>query len=198
MDEHEVRDRVLRQRLERVFGFDRLRGGGRADDQERQDKEEGRKEKERKRLRELLLPSRRRKMEAESIEMSAKAKDTEVGLTGRYSNWFAPPPPYAPSTPATSSTSSSAIATTILADEEPNYGLGKTKIISMASPTTPTSLRDQSLGKGPRPPLRPSPREKIDTEREVQRDSHGLRELWPAFGQQQGGSSALREEHRYI
>jgi hypothetical protein len=61
MDEHDVRQRMLRLRLERVFGLDRIRDFHSPGEPEQADES---KERERKRLRELLLPSYRRRREA--------------------------------------------------------------------------------------------------------------------------------------
>ncbi|RSH88981.1 hypothetical protein EHS25_002643 [Saitozyma podzolica] len=90
MDEHDVRQRMLRLRLERVFGLDRIRDFHSPGEPEQADES---KERERKRLRELLLPSYRRRREArDNIELSSKAREADLEQHARHSHWFAPPP----------------------------------------------------------------------------------------------------------
>lgn len=148
-------------RLEKVLGLDRVRP---QKDAPRLMEEGEKKEKERKRLRELLLISRRKRQRGEEksrtveedIPMTermptiddataagASKGKWEEAAGGRQSHWFAPPPPYASTAEGSSSTS--IIATSALrsersvnfADREGSYPTFQTKIVSMSSPTSP-------------------------------------------------------------
>lgn len=174
LDDKTIRDRLTRLRLEKVFGLERIRTGATASPVVSQ-AEEIRKVKERKRLRDLLLPSsRRRRAGVENIEMGTKHKESK---RDRLSAWIAPPPPYAPSkNPAASS--SSTIATMHLVDPgtiRPT-SIAKDKIISMSSPAPDASFSSES---SLRPPPRPTARVPIEPESHVER--HSLRQLWPAL-----------------
>jgi hypothetical protein len=83
MDEVEVQKRVGRFRLERLMGMERARMTGDAEVLAG-----GEKAQERKRLRELLLPSKRRKSKGDKEAEAAIEMDSG-------SSWHAPPPPYA-------------------------------------------------------------------------------------------------------
>lgn len=204
MDEHDVRQRMLRLRLERVFGLDRIRDFHSPGEPEQADES---KERERKRLRELLLPSYRRRREArDNIELSSKAREADLEQHARHSHWFAPPPPYAPSGLGTAASSTTTIAT-VGPPESKAIDLGKTKVISMGSPDASTSTFEGVTG-GLRPPPRPSVKDRLDRDRELRRatgtgsfgehsSTGGLEDLWPALGQKRDEADR-RWEHGFI
>lgn len=175
LDDKTIRDRLTRLRLETVFGLDRIRTGGSVAPVDLQ-AEEVRKVKERKKLRDLLLPSNRRKRAGvENIELGTKHKES---MRDRLSAWMAPPPPYAPSeNPAASSSSTIGTVHLVGSSTIRPTSIAKDKVISMSSPATAegTFALDSSL----RPPPRPTVRAPIEPERRVEWDS--LRQLWPAL-----------------
>lgn len=212
IDDREVRDRMMILRLEKVLGLDRVAPSiipPRSTDPGVKTKEE------RKKLRELLLPSRKRARDVmrsttnfEDIPLEDKTGDKDIvggkGLgADRRSHWLNPPPPYSGHLASTSASGSTdTIATQDLPISNPTpiprgktSLLSQTKIVSMSSPTEddfePISLR---------PPLRSNPSSKsIDVKtplgsgpedcRPVDRRV-SLKKLWPAmpspvFGQEQ-------------
>lgn len=101
MDEVEVQKRVGRYRLERLLGMERARLTGDAEALAGGEAQQ----KEKKRLRELLLPSKRRAATAQNAKHAEEQeKGMEMSAAGksRASLWTAPPPPYAPSSPSVS------------------------------------------------------------------------------------------------
>jgi len=176
LDGRGLRHQLLITRLERVLGISRVTATGLSAGQ--------RTEGDRKRLRNLLLPSRRRR---ETIPLDERKIDKSANER-RDLHWVAPPPPYAPSTNVSTST----IATTAMIDD-PGC---KTKILSMASPVSP-DFRPRALF--------PPPRPRVDrAQREVVREG-GLRDLWPEMGSPplletrvQGNGRSGRMEHTWI
>ena len=96
MDEVDVRKRVGKYRLERFLGMERARLAGDAEALGEGDGQGGKKGK--KRLRELLLPSKRR---AAAVKVGdAKEAEAMEMTQARGSMLNVPPPPYAPSSPS--------------------------------------------------------------------------------------------------
>lgn len=172
LDERAVRDRTMVLRLERVLGLNRVSP----------EPTPLRTENERKRLRDLLLPSRKRDKD---IPLDERKID-KLGNDRRGSHWFAPPPPYMPSPLGSPITA----GTTGMVDE-PGC---KTKVISMSSPTSPDYA--------PRP-LFPPPRPRINTNRRVLREG-GTSEVWPPmdtsplYDESIEGEGSGRREHTWI
>ena len=163
MDERDVRDRMLILRLERVLGLDRVR---QPKDIPRLAEEGERKERDRLRLRELLMLSKRNRGAAqhgdvdsgegillpdrhggdcfEGASTQPPAEHSEQkgdgGRTTRVSHWFAPPPPYAESSSSsyTTPTRSHNSDKSVDTVSKPTFLQGtSTTIISMSSPISP-------------------------------------------------------------
>ncbi|TYJ59030.1 hypothetical protein B9479_000019 [Cryptococcus floricola] len=154
LDESQVHRRLAALRLEKVFGFDRVsvgRGGDRSSIRQVPDT------KQKSRLRELLLPSKKRQSDVEMASMDKKSGNFAPDRDRRYDSWGVPilhtpkerdswswaaPPPYAPS---------AGMPSPVDAKEQPEKV--KDKRDSLDSIPTPTLQRFPSA---PRTPLRKS------------------------------------------
>lgn len=173
LDEREVGNKMMIIRLEKILGLDRVRPH--PEPTPRLAEEEEQKVKERRRLRDLLLPARRKRegryeaskgKRREDFQMEPRVasrlsppvgpkgvrSEKKVGWTDqRDSQWLAPPPPYALDTAPSASGSSSSIATSALQSDNDCNALPptNTKIVSMSSPTSP-DLAPRALRPPPR------------------------------------------------
>ncbi|WWC69932.1 uncharacterized protein I206_103876 [Kwoniella pini CBS 10737] len=94
LDERNVQDNLRKLRLERVLGLERILTSDTAHDSGAK----GYEEKKNKRFRELLLPSKKRRMD---IEHEIEMKSTNFALDRTTYGYGAPPPPYVPSETST-------------------------------------------------------------------------------------------------
>lgn len=210
-------------RLEKVLGLDRVRP---AASQPRLAEEGERKAKEKRRLRELLLISRRKREAKGKVkdEIPLQRRKTRVVMLGtsagvgeedtkatfeqgsvsRDPHWFAPPPPYVY---PDANLSRSSIASSNPPTEYPPL---QTKIISMSSPSSPAlvprTLRPpprrndsaSSFGSHVKVPLGHTANEgkKVDRRR-------SLKSLWPAmpspvFGEAEQFDAGQRDSEGWV
>ena len=224
IDDKDVRDRMMILRLEKVLGLDRIRP---AASQPRLAEEGERKEKDRKRLRELLMITRR-KREAKGKDLDeiplrgtkarvilldqygglgGSEKKTQFqsdGAGGRDSKWFAPPPPYV--YPESSSSTYPGVYTAELPPLQ-------TKIVSMSSPSSPEfiarTLRPPprrndsasshgSYGSSVKVPVGQTAEGRTEVDRR-----RSLKTLWPAmpspvFGEAEQNENAPRKGEGWV
>lgn len=104
LDDHQVKERMIKLRLETVLGLDRLR----TDASSSSDRTEGKGKGGNGRLRQLLLAKPGNKRDVPMVAVGVKAKDKAEaeeagdGWGRTESHWFVPPPPYVPSTASSS------------------------------------------------------------------------------------------------
>jgi len=197
LDDKDVRDRMLILRLEKVLGLDRIRPTA---SPPRLAEQGETKAKEKKKLRELLLISRRkRETKGKEIETIPLTERSRISLFGRTcanasegkkivgetshvpeNQWSAPPPPYV--------YEGSGSQASIASGSQFEYPPMKTKIVSMSAPDSPEliprTLRppprrndsDSSYGSSVKVPVGQAALDGKELDRRAQ-----LKDLWPAM-----------------